>query len=103
MVSQLGRSSVRRFFRISLRWVFVLLTFLCALIAWKERQPNRQKEAVAWVKENGGYVTYDYELAQPVAYSDENGDVTFGRKIPGPKWLREMIGVDFLRMLSLSI
>ena len=87
--------SVNRVFRVSLRTVLVLLTLLCGLMGWKARQVTRQKEAIAWIKSNDGYITYDFELTKSVVHLDENGDVAYGPKAPGPRWLRELLGIDF--------
>ncbi len=48
------RPRFKRLFRISLRTVFVLATVLCVWLGLKVREAKQQKEAVAWVEENGG-------------------------------------------------
>ena len=68
----------KRLLRISLRMVFVLTTILCVWLGFKVHQVKQQREAVAWVEAHGGMVAYQHE------------------KIPhGPKWLRDLIGVDY--------
>ena len=54
----------------------VVLTVFCVWLG-----VNKQREAVQWVKDHGGYVTYDFQL-------DE-------RELPGPDWLCELIGIDY--------
>ncbi len=84
--------------RFSLRTMLVVVTVACVFLASKVRQAERQREAVAWVKETGGEVCYDFEFDDA---RDSIGHSTiFGRFIPraeapGPKWLRETIGLDY--------
>ncbi len=61
------RPRFKRLFRISLRTVFVLATVLCVWLGLKVREAKQQKEAVAWVEETRGNVSYDYE------HDDESG------------------------------
>ena len=49
-----------RWVRFSLRAMLVVVTVACVLLASKVRQAERQKKTVAWVKETGGEVCYDF-------------------------------------------
>ncbi len=82
-------------FRISLRTLAVLVTALCVVLGWKVRQVERQKEVVAWVEQQGniGRVWYDYELS-------DAGDLIVDAKLPGPQWLRDLVGVDYFATVT---
>ncbi len=84
---------LKRALRISLRTMFVILTMLCALLAWRVRQAERQKEVVAWVEETGGVVEYDFER-------DDRGMKIPDPALPGLDWLRELIGVDYFATVT---
>ena len=76
----------RRWLQYSLRTFFVLLTVLCVWLGWLTYKANEQRKAVEWVREMGGTVFYNYGF-------DEDGHEA---DAPGPKWLREMLGREFL-------
>jgi Leucine-rich repeat (LRR) protein len=88
--STVPRPGLKRLLRISLRTTLVVVTLLCIMLAFKVRKVERQKEAVAWVEEMGGQVEYDsaFDFAGHRA------------ELPGPKWLRDMIGVDYFDTVS---
>ena len=75
-------------FRFSLRTLLVLVTACCLFLgwfSWWSEQARQQQRAVAWVKEQGGDVTYDGEL----------DDETFGSgKRLIPQRLRDWLGID---------
>ena len=88
------RPRLKRLFRFSLRTVFVATTVLCIWLGMIVTRGERQKKAVAWVKEMGGNLTYDYEIdVGPRAVPSMGVELPKGEP-PGPKWLRELIGVD---------
>jgi Leucine-rich repeat (LRR) protein len=80
-----------RWYQYSLRSLFIL-TFLVAIasswLAVKMGQARRQKEAVEALLKLGGTVNYDYEISS-------EGYLINGAKLPGPAWLRKIIGDDF--------
>ncbi len=85
-------NSRRRLLRISLRTFLVLLTVGCVWLGWKVNRAQKQRAAVAWVEEMGGWVYYD-------GFVDENGDGLYELSevnSPGPTWLREFVGIDLL-------
>src|SRR5215475_8806822 len=74
----------RRWFRYSLRTLLVFVTLASAGFGWlgyKVRQAKRQQDTILAIMKLGGTVIYDYEYE--------------GAPLPGPKWLRDLIGVDF--------
>lgn len=80
---------IKRLFRISLRGLLVVVTLLCVLLAFKVRQVERQKAAIAWVEQHGGAVWNDFEMG-------DSGYYVANPKPPGPDWLRRLVGTDYL-------
>ena len=78
----------RRWFRFSLKMFVVVLTVFCVWLGLLVHRVNKQKEAVQWVKDQGGAVFYDFE------WNVEGGQIDDPQP-PGPDWLRELIGVDY--------
>lgn len=78
----------KRWFRFSLRIVLVALTVGCVLLGWNVNKAHRQKTTVAWVEAMGGSVGYDYAI--------DGTNISLPDAEPGPKWLRDAIGVDYL-------
>lgn len=78
----------RRWLRFSLRTFLIALTIFCVWFGWYLYRVEQQREAVKWVRANGGTVHYDDEL-----------DLKRGRLGKGqpstPNWLLEMLGVDY--------
>ena len=86
----------RRFWQCSLRTLFALLTVssVCfGWFGWKVHRANEQKKAKEWVGKIGGATWYDYEF-------DENGRPIDDPVPPGPKWLVELLGVEFFNEVS---
>lgn len=78
----------RNWFRILLRLVFFGGISAAFLAAWLSHLANEQKLAVDWITLNGGRVRYAYQYAP-------NGSFDSAADLPGPRWLRELLGVDF--------
>lgn len=78
----------RRWFQYSLRTFLLLITGLAIWFGWLTNEVRQQRAAVAWVEDMGGTVDYDYEFVSNFS----NADV----EPPGPKWLRETLGIDFM-------
>src|SRR5215472_11733037 len=78
-------TSKRRWFRYSLRTLFVLTTAICAFAAWKIVPAVRQKQAVSGLKDVA-FVSYDYNYES----------VRKGEKgmRPEPSWVGTWLGVD---------
>ena len=83
----------RPFWQFSLRTMLVLLTVFCMWLGWIAHRANEQRKAVAWVRETGGLVYYDYEI-------DEDGMYRRDPKPPGPKWLRQFLGADYFQEVT---
>jgi hypothetical protein len=79
----------RRWFQFRLRTLLLLVTVFAVWFGWLAHQARQQKETVAWVREMEGTVYYDYEV-------DEDGQPIDDAKPPGPKWLRDIVGIDFM-------
>src|SRR5687767_3006090 len=54
----------RRWLRFSLRTLLVLLTVACVTLGLWVQRAERQRRAVAAIREMGGSVTYDFQEAQ---------------------------------------
>lgn len=78
----------RRFLQFSLRTLLVVMLVVCVTLGWKVNKARKQREAVAWVQECGGTLFYDYEF--------DGGPLRNNPQPPGPQWLRELLGIDFL-------
>ncbi len=91
------RPRLKRLLRMSLRTMLLVVGVLCVVLALKVRQAERQKEAVAWVIENGGGYGYGYEFDEDYRDGDKWNPRPAKDEIqpPGPEWLRNLIGVDY--------
>jgi len=79
----------RRWFRYSLRTLLVVVTIFCVALGYWTHRANRQKAVVKWVQEHRGLVYYDFQY-------DDKDKYIVDAKPPGPKWLREFLGKDYL-------
>ena len=91
-----GVSLVSRLrFQFSLRSMLVFVTVVAVVCSWftvKMQQAQRQREVIAAIETEGEVydVFFDYEL-------DADGNPLPAKpKPPGPPWLRNLVGVDFL-------
>jgi hypothetical protein len=74
----------RRWFQFSLRTLFILVLIVATPCAWlghKIAQKRREREFVEEIRNWGGIVTYDYQIARS--------------KPSGPAWLRSLLGENF--------
>jgi len=78
----------RRLLRFSLSTLLIALTIGCVWLGGKVEKARKQREAVAWVRGMRGTVAYDYEFA--------HGDFIEDADPPGPDWLINLVGVDFV-------
>jgi len=91
-----GSKTTSRFsFRFSLRTLLVGITLLCIGLAWWVHRVKRQATAVKGIRDNGGWVYYDYEQwdgkkGKPAAYVESRV----------PKWLLHRLGVDFFHTVE---
>lgn len=79
-----------RHFRFSLRTLFALALVAGPLFAWIHRAHQQRDRIAGMANSNpGAVVLYDYQL-------HADGTLNKPAKPPGPEWLRERIGVDYL-------
>jgi hypothetical protein len=77
----------RRFLRVSVRGMIVVVLLIGGLLGWVVRSARIQRDAVAAITKEGGNVWYDWDLKAGVR--DGEG------KPWGPSWLVKTIGVDY--------
>ena len=78
----------RRWLRFSLRTFLIVLTIFCVWLGWYLYRVEQQREAVKWVKENGGWVRYYYEY-------DSNERLVSESQPPVPKWLHDILDENY--------
>jgi hypothetical protein len=71
----------------------VLVLLFGLWLGWQVHLARKQREAVAAVKEYGGFVRYDWEL-------DGNGMPVPGATPRAPGWLRRAVGEDYLQRVA---
>ena len=82
----------RRFLRVSVRGLIVLVLVIGAGLGWLVRSAQVQGDAVAAIRRAGGSVSYDWER--------NNGKSVPGGKPWAPKWLVDLIGVDYFALVT---
>jgi hypothetical protein len=78
--------------RFSLRTLLICVTLFCVLSGWfatKLHQSEQQRVAVEKLRAVGCIVGYDWE-------TNPNDSVNLSGHPPGPQWLRDWLGPDFL-------
>ena len=104
----------RRWFRFSLRALFVLVTAFCVWLGWEVNSARRQKEAVEAIIKAGGTIGYDFQMTPNAAFAKllrgrrpgfESGlfakyDLDQNATQSAPAWLRDHIGNDFFRNVA---
>lgn len=77
-------------FRFSLRAMLVLVALVGLVLGWVHRARDQRQAAARLQKSNpNAAVLYDYEVGA-------DGRLQESPKPPGPEWLRERLGVDYL-------
>lgn len=89
VMAQLNQNNTnqRRFHRFSLRTLLISVTVGSCLIGWYVAQSQNQRACVGVIVENGGRVIY--------AHSYRTGKFDANANPPGPKWLRDWLGLDY--------
>jgi hypothetical protein len=85
--------------RFSLRFLLLCMVLMGLWLGWTVRRAREQKEAVAWVRDRGGEVHYDYHWA-PAAPNSPGAVNWFGGKYNGKiarpnNWLADRLGDDY--------
>lgn len=92
---RLNPPNMKRLFRFSIRTLLVVLT---ALAVWLGIQVNRARNvrlAVEAVEDVGGVVRYVHERTK-------SGTIDPNAKLPGPAWLRELIGDEYFVEVAIA-
>ena len=87
---------MKRFTRISLRTLLILITVFAVWLAVQVNRAHRQREAVAWVEANVGMVQYDWQY-------DENDRLIVDAESPTPKWLRDLVGDEYFQDVIIAV
>jgi internalin A len=77
----------RRFVRLSVRGLIVVVLVIGVGLGWIVRRAHIQRDAVAAIRRAGGLVEYDWQW--------RNGKSIPGGKPPAPSWLVHLIGGDY--------
>lgn len=78
----------RRWLRIRVRGLIVLVLLVGGWLGWMVRGARVQREAVGTITKAGGAVQYDWEVSR--------GLMIPGARPPAPDWLVKLVGIDFL-------
>lgn len=102
-----SRPKKRRWFAISLRTFFLVLTLFCIWLGMTVHDARRQEQIVNLVHELGGQVEYDYEWDSEVRRMIDHagvGGVGPAAEAAGPRWLRGLIGDHyFCNVVTVSL
>ncbi len=82
----------RRWLQFSLRTLLLMAVVVGVAISClvaKKKAAMRQREAVEAIRKDHGLVSFDYEI-------DSNGAKIASAEPPGPAWVRNLLGVDFV-------
>src|SRR5262245_50655501 len=81
----------RRFgLRFSLRAFLGGVTVFCILLAWQLHRARQQREAVAAIRDSGGWAYYDYQFADPASTAIDPKARPWE-----PQWFLNLVGIDF--------
>lgn len=86
----MSRNPHHRVFRFSLRAIFMVVALVALGMAWVH-SARKQRDAAEQVYDSNPSATllYDYQVA-------DDGRLAESSEPPGPAWLRERLGVDYL-------
>jgi hypothetical protein len=84
----------RRFLRFSVRGMIVLVLVVGGGLGWLVRSARIQRDAVAAIEKVGGSVSYNWEWS--------NGKSIPGGKPWAPRWLVDLIGVDYFGHVTIA-
>lgn len=75
----------KRWWQFSLATMLILTAIAAVVLGLWTDSARRQKRAVLWIEEQGGFCGYSYQMKPP-----------FNLPPPGPAWLRDWLGIDYL-------
>lgn len=86
--------------RFTLRALMLAVLVIGLVLAWRVDKAHRQRDAVATIREYGGFVFYDWENK----FDTMNGMwlPTHRRSPPGPAWLRRMLGDEYFQEVAFA-
>jgi hypothetical protein len=85
----------RRYLRYSVRGLIISVLIVGGWLGWVVRSAQIQRDAVAAIKQAGGSVRYDWEFS--------NGESLSGGKPWAPRWLVNLIGVDYFGHITAAV
>jgi internalin A len=85
----------RRFVRLSVRGLIVLVLVIGGWLGWLVRSARIQREAVEAITVDGGFVCYDWGRRNRVFIP--------GGKLWTPQWLVNLVGVDYFGHVTLVV
>jgi hypothetical protein len=97
-MSKFGTNKNRRWKRISLRTLLLLMSAACFALGWfsiRLRDAARQRAATQAIDSLGGNVNLDFRYNFPKVNENEN-PFTSEIKAGWPDWMRRLLGDDFL-------
>lgn len=77
----------RRWFQYSLRTLFLLVTIFAIWLGFTVHRVNRQRDAVAAIREMGGWIRYDFQISSGKFDPKAQSSI--------PNWLLRFVGYDF--------
>ena len=80
----------RRWLRYSLRTLLIGVAAICIILAVWVVPSERQRRAVAAIRDSAGFVAYDYEID---AYNEDDEDDE--DDVPFPEWASDLLGIDY--------
>ncbi len=84
----------RRWFRVNLRGLMILVLVVAGLIAWPITIIHRQREAIHAVREARGFIEWDYEID---AISPGGGRPAVKPEPHAPRWVRRLLGDELFQ------
>jgi hypothetical protein len=93
-MNKASKPNRRRWLRFSLRTFLLLLTALCVWMGIVVVNAGRQKRAIDSISAAGGTVYFDYEQLAP---DQDYLLIKPNAEVPGPAWLRGIVGDEFFR------
>ncbi len=87
----------RRWFRVSLRGLMVLVLVVGGGLGWKLHRVRTERAAVAVIRAAGGSILYDYEFPLDPEIMTRVQTV---REPAAPRWLRRWLGDDCFRSVA---